>query len=158
MPEGLKQIIGSIAIEVQGLKRENGALRNRTDAMEAELWQAKTAEQSLQTQVQNLRTRVAARCGSTANARRAQAVEPEPEPQAPGEAEVVRIFKRSLSTTHLSGRVDESNGGHRLLAEGAPAPRAQSKAAVTMKAAAASFGVIWGAEKERGRRDDICLC
>eukprot|EP01050_Picozoa_sp_SAG11_P038547 SAG11_NODE_15787_length_566_cov_1.171306_1_plen_80_part_00 len=35
-----------------------------------------------------------------------------------GGAETIHIFKRTISAAgHISGRVDESNGGHRLLNE-----------------------------------------
>eukprot|EP01050_Picozoa_sp_SAG11_P006893 SAG11_NODE_556_length_8552_cov_8.500651_1_plen_344_part_10 len=37
-----------------------------------------------------------------------------------GDAGVAHIFKRTLATSHLSGRVDESNGGHRLMSETTP--------------------------------------
>ena len=36
---------------------------------------------------------------------------------ADGNSTVVRIFTRQVSLSHLSGNVDESNGGHRLVAE-----------------------------------------
>eukprot|EP01050_Picozoa_sp_SAG11_P018847 SAG11_NODE_2913_length_2842_cov_109.057966_1_plen_623_part_00 len=109
VPEGLKEIIGSMMLEMRELK-------NETQTVKIELRQEKKAKQSLQSQIHALRKDVAEQCG-LAQKRRAQEVEPEPEPEAAGAAEVVHIFKRSLSTTHLSGRVDESNGGHRLLTE-----------------------------------------
>eukprot|EP01050_Picozoa_sp_SAG11_P027708 SAG11_NODE_7125_length_1175_cov_3.302752_1_plen_272_part_10 len=150
VPEGLKQIIGSIATEVQGLRTESGALHSRTEAVEAELRQEKMAvratlevvttdrealedrtlamEAELRRQQQQidvlqeerdeckgalrvlselLETR--AEAASAAQDRRRAQGGAEPA----GDAETVHIFKRTGSV-HLSGRVDESNGGRRL--------------------------------------------
>eukprot|EP01050_Picozoa_sp_SAG11_P004928 SAG11_NODE_328_length_10690_cov_25.464357_5_plen_536_part_00 len=127
----LKQFIGSMYEEFQAdkaaLRAELADERNRNDAQEKENQLLVGQVVGLQAALHEFgqltnKTRADAEKMSSRldqceanNTQKRRAHEGE---QVVGDAETVHIFKRSVSTAHLSGRVDESNGGHRLLGEG----------------------------------------
>eukprot|EP01050_Picozoa_sp_SAG11_P036051 SAG11_NODE_13526_length_651_cov_0.985507_2_plen_168_part_01 len=124
--------------EITWLKKDREALENKTQIIKGELFKEKKKRMQLSIEVLEVRSALYQFSNKTStdytditvrldrceaniipfiqemNWRRMQ----DGEEQVVGDAQTVHIFKRFVSTTHLSGRVDESNGGHRLLGEG----------------------------------------
>eukprot|EP01052_Picozoa_sp_SAG31_P015756 SAG31_NODE_1021_length_10327_cov_17.940653_2_plen_610_part_00 len=125
MPEGLQQFLGAMVAKMQGLEEDNAVLQNKTNAVEAELRNKTLVEEELRGEIswlkKNLR-HINARLDQREANSFTQVVERRQMQDSGdtviGDAQPVQIFKRAVTFSHLSGRVDESNGMHRLLAEG----------------------------------------
>eukprot|EP01050_Picozoa_sp_SAG11_P006929 SAG11_NODE_560_length_8528_cov_4.697710_6_plen_297_part_00 len=116
----------AIRSELEQVRRDKEALQNKTRVAEPEshkknmaLW-IKVTELRNKTNANSLRLD---QCEANSSllikqtqTRRVQ----DADVTVVGDAQIVHIFKRSVSTTHLSGRVDESNGQHRRLGESSP--------------------------------------
>ena len=122
--------------EVEQIKQEQQALENKTQIIEEQLFKEKKYRMRLSTEMtgvwsalhrvsnktntdyRNVTERLdrceakTSLCMKTMEQRRTQ------DADVTGEASPVLHFTRSVSFSHISGHVDESNGGHRLLTEG----------------------------------------
>eukprot|EP01050_Picozoa_sp_SAG11_P014492 SAG11_NODE_1792_length_4254_cov_20.360770_1_plen_639_part_00 len=117
------QLLTGQVVGLQAMLYEFGQLTNKTRVdMERVTIQVNMTDKRTKVDAQKMTARLDQCETNSTQKRRTQDAE-----QVVGNAEIVHIFKRSVSTTHLSGRVDESesNGGHRLLGEGADCSSAE---------------------------------
>lgn len=124
-PQQLKKLFGSFQTQLHALQNRTHVLEAENKAVRAELRQVKKDKRALQNKTRTLESqntalqrRVPVLENSTTTGEVYQDRRRAQDAQSTGGAENVHIFTRTISSAgHISGRVDESNGGHRLLTE-----------------------------------------